>query len=192
MNKTIRSLAFAALALSTVSAPALAADTYKIDPTHSYVGFKVSHMGFSNLIGRFEDVDGSFTFDKDAPAKSSVAVDVSVASVNTNMSERDNHIRSEKLLSADANPQATFRSTSIEVTGDHTAKITGDLTVLGKTLPIVVDAAHVGGGDDPWGGVRQGFSGRAKLSMKELGVQMDLGPASDAVELVVELEGVKQ
>lgn len=192
MNKTIRSLAFAALALSAASTSALAADTYKIDPTHSYVGFKISHMGFSNLLGRFEDVDGEFTFDKDAPAKSSVSVDVSVASVNTNMSERDNHIRSEKLLSADANPTATFRSTSIEVTGEHTAKITGDLSVLGKTLPIVVDAEHVGGGDDPWGGVRQGFSGRAKLSMKELGVQMDLGPASDAVELVVELEGVKQ
>jgi polyisoprenoid-binding protein YceI len=192
MNKTIRSLAFAALAISSVSTPAFAADTYKIDPTHSYVGFKVSHMGFSNLIGRFEDVDGEFTFDKDAPAKSSVSVDVSVASVNTNMSERDNHIRGEKLLSADANPTATFRSKSIEVTGEHTAKISGDLTVLGKTLPIVVDAEHVGGGDDPWGGVRQGFSGRAKLSMKELGVQMDLGPASDAVEMVVELEGVKQ
>ncbi|MCV9964025.1 YceI family protein [Pararhizobium sp. BT-229] len=191
MKKTILSLAFAAIALST-AAPAMAADTYKIDPTHSYVGFKASHLGFSNLLGRFEDVEGEFSYDAAAPEKSSVSVDVNVGSVNTNMSERDNHIRGEKLLSTDANPTATFRSTSIEVTGEHTAKISGDLTVLGKTLPIVVDAAHVGGGDDPWGGVRQGFSGRAKLSMKELGVQMDLGPASDAVELVVELEGVKQ
>lgn len=191
MKKTILSLAFAALTLST-AAPAMAADTYKIDPTHSYVGFKASHLGFSNLLGRFEDVEGEFSYDAAAPEKSSVSVDVNVGSVNTNMSERDNHIRGEKLLSTDANPTATFRSTSIEVTGEHTAKITGDLTVLGKTLPIVVDASHVGGGDDPWGGVRQGFSGRAKLSMKELGVQMDLGPASDAVELVVELEGVKE
>lgn len=191
MKKTILSLAFAALAIST-AAPAMAADTYKIDPTHSYVGFKVSHLGFSNLIGRFEEVDGEFSYDAAAPEKSSVSVDVGVGSVNTNMSERDNHIRGEKLLSTDANPTATFRSTAIEVTGEHTAKISGDLTVLGKTLPIVVDASHVGGGDDPWGGVRQGFSGRAKLSMKELGIQMDLGPASDAVELVVELEGVKQ
>jgi polyisoprenoid-binding protein YceI len=191
MKKTILSLAFAALTLST-AAPAMAADTYKIDPTHSYVGFKASHLGFSNLLGRFEDVEGEFSYDAAAPEKSSVSVDVNVGSVNTNMSERDNHIRGEKLLSTDANPTATFRSTSIEVTGEHTAKISGDLTVLGKTLPIVVDASHVGGGDDPWGGVRQGFSGRAKLSMKELGVQMDLGPASDAVELVVELEGVKE
>lgn len=191
MKKTILSLAFAALTLST-AAPAMAADTYKIDPTHSYVGFKASHLGFSNLLGRFEDVEGEFSYDAAAPEKSSVSADVNVGSVNTNMSERDNHIRGEKLLSTDANPTATFRSTSIEVTGEHTAKISGDLTVLGKTLPIVVDASHVGGGDDPWGGVRQGFSGRAKLSMKELGVQMDLGPASDAVELVVELEGVKQ
>ncbi|MCZ7861347.1 YceI family protein [Agrobacterium salinitolerans] len=191
MKKTILSLAFAALALSA-AAPAMAADTYKIDPTHSYVGFKASHLGFSNLLGRFEDVGGEFSYDAEAPEKSSVSVDVNVGSVNTNMSERDNHIRGEKLLSTDANPTATFRSTSIEVTGEHTAKISGDLTVLGKAVPIVVDAVHIGGGDDPWGGVRQGFSGRAQLSMKELGVQMDLGPASDAVELVVELEGVKQ
>jgi polyisoprenoid-binding protein YceI len=191
MKKTILSLALAALSLS-VAGPALATDTYKIDPTHSYVGFKASHLGFSNLLGRFENIEGEFSYDADTPEKSSVAVDVNVGSVNTNMSERDNHIRGEKLLSTDANPTATFRSTSIEVTGEHTAKISGDLTILGKAVPIIVDAAHVGGGDDPWGGVRQGFSGRTKLSMKELGVQMDLGPASDSVELVIELEGVKQ
>jgi polyisoprenoid-binding protein YceI len=108
------------------------------------------------------------------------------------MSERDNHIRSEQLLDVASSPEATFKSTSIDLTGEHTAKIKGDLTVLGKTLPIVVDASHVGGGKDPWGGERQGFSGTAKLSLKELGVSMDLGPASDAVELVVELEGIKQ
>jgi polyisoprenoid-binding protein YceI len=191
MKKVLLPLVLASV-ISAVSGAAHAADTYKIDPTHSYVGFKVSHLGFSNLIGRFDDVSGEFSFDAADPAKSSVSVAVDVDSINTNMSERDNHIRGEQLLDVAANPDATFKSTSIEVTGEHTAKITGELTVLGKPHTIVVDATHVGGGKDPWGGERQGFNGVAKLSMKEIGVEMDLGPASDAVELVVELEGVKQ
>ncbi len=191
MKKTLITLAFAS-AVSALSVPAFAADTYKIDPTHSYVGFKVSHLGFSNLIGRFDDVSGEFAFDTADPAKSSVSVSVDVDSVNTNMSERDNHIRSADFLDVSTASEASFKSTSIEITGDKTAKITGDLSVLGGSFPIVVDAIHVGGGTDPWGGERQGFSGRAKLSMKDLGIKMDLGPASDAVELVVELEGVKQ
>lgn len=191
MKKTILSLAFSAFAFSA-TAPAFAADTYKIDPTHSYVGFKVSHLGFANLVGRFEDVEGEFAFDPTSLDKSSVSVNVNVQSVNTNMSERDNHIRGEQLLDAGSHPAASFKSTKIDVTSDNTAKISGELSVLGKTVPIVVDAVRVGGGDDPWGGVRQGFSGRSTLSMKELGVKMDLGEPSDAVELVVELEGVKQ
>nr|WP_250808233.1 YceI family protein [Neorhizobium tomejilense] len=191
MKKVLLSLALVS-AISAMTSSAHASDTYKVDPTHSYVGFKVSHLGFSNMIGRFDDVSGEFTFDAADPSRSSVSVSVDVDSVNTNMSERDNHIRSEQLLDVASSPEATFKSTSIDLTGEHTAKIKGDLTVLGKTLPIVVDASHVGGGKDPWGGERQGFSGTAKLSLKELGVSMDLGPASDAVELVVELEGIKQ
>jgi polyisoprenoid-binding protein YceI len=175
-----------------LASAASAADTYKIDPTHSYVGFKVSHLGFSNMIGMFEEVSGEFTYDVENPSNSSVSVEVNTDSVNTNMAERDNHIRSADFLDVAVAPTASFKSTAIEVTGEHTAKITGDLTILGKTMPLVVDAEHVGGGSDPWGGVRQGFSGTAKLSMKELGVKMDLGPASDAVQLVIELEGIKQ
>lgn len=191
MKKSIISIALASVAFA-IATPSFAADTYKIDPTHSYVGFKVSHLGYSNLIGRFDGVEGEFAYDKADPSKSSVSVAVDVDSVNTNMAERDNHIRGQKLLDAEGSPEATFKSTAIEVTGEHTAKISGVLNVLGADHNIVVDATHVGGGDDPWGGVRQGFSGRAKLSMKDLGVEMDLGPASDAVELVIELEGVKQ
>ena len=186
----------AALTLGTAllgAGHALAAD-YAIDKQgqHAFVNFKISHLGYSWLYGSFKDFDGSFSFDEKSPEASKVNVTLNTASVDTNHAERDKHIRSDDFLSVDKHPTATFASTSVKSTGEGTADITGNLTLNGVTKPVVIAAKFIGQGDDPWGGYRAGFEGSTMLKLKDFDITKDLGPASESVELIISVEGVRQ
>ena len=186
----------AALTLGTAllgAGHAMAAD-YAIDKQgqHAFVNFKISHLGYSWLYGTFKDFDGSFSFDEKNPEASKVKVSLNTASVDTNHAERDKHLRSGDFLNVDKHPTATFESTSVKSTGEGTADITGNLTLNGVTKPVVIAAKFVGQGDDPWGGYRAGFEGRTLVKLKDFDIQKDLGPASQSVELIISVEGVRQ
>ena len=187
---------FAALALGTAllgAGQAMAAD-YAIDKQgqHAFVNFKISHLGYSWLYGTFKDFDGSFSFDEKKPEASKVDVTLKTASVDTNHAERDKHIRSADFLNVSKNPTATFKSTSVKSTGQGAADITGDLTLNGVTKPVVIAAKFIGEGKDPWGGYRAGFEGSTKLKLKDFNIEKDLGPASQEVELIISVEGVRK
>lgn len=187
---------FAALALGTAllsAGQAMAAD-YAIDKEgqHAFVNFKISHLGYSWLYGTFKDFDGSFTFDEKNPEASKVNVTLKTESVDTNHAERDKHIRSADFLNVSKNPTATFKSTSVKSTGQGAADITGDLTLNGVTKPVVIAAKFIGEGKDPWGGYRAGFEGSTKLKLKDFNIEKDLGPASQEVELIISVEGVRK
>ncbi len=173
--------------------PAHAAD-YVIDKKgqHASINFRVKHLGFSWLVGRFDTFDGTFSFDNAKPEASKVKVSIDTASVNSNHAERDKHLRSADFLDVAAFPTATFESTSVTPKGEGKAAIAGKLTLHGVTKDITLDADYIGGGDDPWGGQRQGFSGKTTLNLADFGIKKDLGPASKTVELTLEVEGVKQ
>ena len=186
----------AALTLGTAllgAGHAMAAD-YAIDKQgqHAFVNFKISHLGYSGLYGTFKDFDGSFSFDEKNPEASKVKVSLNTASVDTNHAERDKHLRSGDFLNVDKHPTATFESTSVKSTGEGTADITGNLTLNGVTKPVVIAAKFVGQGDDPWGGYRAGFEGSTMVKLKDFDIQKDLGPASQEVELIISIEGVRQ
>jgi len=174
-------------------AQAMAA-TYKIDKEgqHAFVNFKISHLGYSWLYGTFNDFDGSFSFDAAKPEESKVKVELQTASVDSNHAERDKHLRSADFLNVAKHPTATFESTSVKSTGEGTADIAGNLTLNGVTKPVVIAATFVGEGKDPWGGYRAGFAGSTKLKLKDFDIQKDLGPASQEVELIISVEGVRQ
>lgn len=174
-------------------AQAMAAD-YKIDKEgqHAFVNFKISHLGYSWLYGTFKDFDGSFSFDAAKPEESKVQVELKTASVDSNHAERDKHLRSPDFLNVAKHPTATFASTGVKSTGAGSADITGNLTLNGVTRPVVIAAKFVGEGDDPWGGYRAGFEGSTKLKLKDFDIQKDLGPASQEVELIISVEGVRQ
>ncbi|MGL4318486.1 MAG: YceI family protein [Pseudomonas sp.] len=186
---------FAALTLGAAlfAGQAMAAD-YAIDKEgqHAFVNFKISHLGYSWLYGSFKDFDGSFSFDAKAPEASKVNVTINTASVDSNHAERDKHLRSGDFLNVAKNPTATFASTSVKSTGEGTADITGNLTLNGVTKPVVIAAKFLGEGSDPWGGYRAGFEGSTKLKLKDFDIQKDLGPASQEVELIISVEGVRQ
>jgi len=186
---------FAALVLGSalVGGQAFAAD-YTIDKQgqHAFVNFKISHLGYSWLWGTFKDFDGSFSFDADKPEASKVNVTLKTASVDTNHAERDKHLRSDDFLNVAKHPTATFESTSVKSTGDGTADISGNLTLNGVTKPVVIAAKFIGEGDDPWGGYRAGFEGSTTLTLKGFDIKMDLGPASQTVDLIISVEGVRK
>ena len=92
----------------------------------------------------------------------------------------------------DKYPTATFQSTSIEKTGDKTAKITGDFTLHGVTKPVTLDAKLIGYGDDPWGGYRMGLEASTTLKLADFGITKNLGPASETVEIIISVEGIKK
>lgn len=186
---------FAALTLGAAlfAGQAMAAD-YTIDKEgqHAFINFKISHLGYSWLYGTFKDFDGSFSFDAKAPEASKVSVKINTASIDSNHAERDKHLRSGDFLNVGKNPTATFESTSVKSTGEGTADITGNLTLNGVTKPVVIAAKFLGEGSDPWGGYRAGFEGSTKLKLKDFNIQKDLGPASQDVELILSVEGVRQ
>ncbi|ERI52883.1 YceI family protein [Pseudomonas sp. AOB-7] len=190
LKKTLVALA---LGSALIGGQALAAD-YAIDKKgqHAFVNFKISHLGYSWLYGTFKDFDGKFSFDAANPEASTVSVTLNTASVDTNHAERDKHIRSDDFLSVGKHPTATFESTSVKSTGEGTADISGNLTLNGVTKPVVIAAKFIGEGSDPWGGYRAGFEGSTTLKLKDFDIAMDLGPASETVELILSIEGIRQ
>ncbi|MCF6752849.1 MULTISPECIES: YceI family protein [Stutzerimonas stutzeri group] len=190
LKKTLTALA---LSSALLAGQAMAAD-YVIDKQgqHAFVNFKISHLGYSWLWGTFKDFDGTFSFDAAQPEASKVSVTLKTASLDSNHAERDKHLRSEDFLNVAKHPTATFESTSVKSTGEGTADITGNLTLNGVTKPVVIAAKFIGEGDDPWGGYRAGFEGSTTLKLKDFDIKMDLGPASQTVDLIISVEGVRQ
>lgn len=189
----MRKLFASLLLLSAFSAP-LHAETYLIDTknAHAFIEFRVKHLGYSWLLGRFNDFDGSFSYDEKSPATARVEVNIRPASVDSNHAERDKHLRSKDFLMADKFPTAKFVSTSFEPRGNGKAVMKGNFTLRGITRPMAIDVSEVGAGPDPWGGYRRGFSGTTTLTLKEFGIDYDLGPAARTVELFLSVEGIRQ
>lgn len=195
MLRRMVSAAVVSMALIAGSAQAATpGGTYAFDAegAHQFILFKISHLGYSWLYGRFNEFDGQFTFDAENPEQSKVSVTVETDSVDSNHAERDKHLRSEDFLDVDKYPQATFESTRVEMTGDKTAKVHGKLTLHGVTRDVTLDMEQIGFGDDPWGGYRMGFAGSTMIKLADFGIDYNLGPASETLELILSVEGIKR
>ena len=179
-------------AVASMSSVALA-DDYKIDTTgsHASIQFRIQHLGYSWLVGRFNTFDGEFSYDEKQPEASKVKVNIATASVDSNHAERDKHLRSSDFLNVDKFPEATFVSSSFKELGDGKATMMGDLTLNGVTKPVTIDVKHVGAGNDPWGGYRRGFVGTTMITLKDYDIKTNLGPASTEVELELNVEGIR-
>lgn len=196
-KQSVLKKSFLALAVSSIgvmSLPALA-DTYVIDTkgAHASINFAIKHLGYSVLTGRFDAFSGEFTYDPAKPEASTVNVSIDTGSVNSNHAERDKHLRSPDFLNVEKFPKATFVSKKIVLDDDKDEfDIVGDLTLNGVTKSITIEVEKIGEGKDPWGGYRAGFSGETTITLKDFNVKMDLGPASQTVQLELEVEGIKK
>jgi len=173
--------------------PAWAAD-YVIDTegAHASINFKIPHLGFSYMLGRFDDFSGSFSYDPEQPEKSKVEVVIDTTSINSNHAERDRHLRGDDFLAVDDHPEARFVSTRFISENGESGKLHGKLTLRGVTRDVVIDVNKVGEGKDPWGGYRVGFAGETTLTLADYGIDFDLGPSGREVQMLLHLEGVRQ
>ncbi|MDW7747785.1 YceI family protein [Halomonas sp.] len=194
IKKTAIATALSAAALVGVS-QAQAAD-YVIDTEdgqHAFVQFKISHLGYSYILGSFEEFSGSFSYDPENLEASSASVEVEVASLNSNHAERDKHILSDDFLDAGEYPTASFTSIGFEPTGDNEGVLTGELTLHGETNEVEMPVTLLGEGEDPWGGYRAGFEGSTTLTLADYGIDMsDFPEMMHELELYVTFEGIRQ
>lgn len=171
----------------------MAAD-YVIDTkgAHTSITFKVKHLGFSWLTGRFNTFNGHFSYDEKNPSQTKLEVTIETKSIDSNHAERDKHLRSDDFLDVDKYPQAKFILKEFIPGSNGTDLIKGDFTLHGITKPLDIEVQKIGAGDDPWGGYRIGFTGQAKFLLADFSIKKNLGPFSKEVTLLLEVEGVRQ
>ena len=168
-----------------------AADTFKVDPVHTFVLFSVQYLGIANTYGRFNDISGIVVFDKENPSKSSVELSVPVESLDTHNSIRDKSLKSPDFFDAKQFPTMTFKSTRVEGSGD-TLKVSGDLMIHGVTKPLTVDFKKGGEGKGVFGEMRGGGETHFTIRRSDFGMNFEQGEVADEVNIIVSLEGVKK
>ena len=192
MNKLLLNTAVSAALV--LSASAVNAAEYVIDTkgAHAFVNFKIKHLGYSWLHGRFNTFDGEFNYDAEKPNASQIMVNIDTTSLDSNHAERDKHLRGKDFLNVDKYPTATFKSTNITFNNDDSGKVTGDFTLHGVTKSITFEIDKIGEGQDPWGGYRVGFEGETSLKLSDYGINYNLGPASTHVDIGLVIEGIRK
>lgn len=143
---------------------------WNLDPAHSSADFTVRHMMVTNVRGSFGNLSGTINFDPDNLGASSVDATIDVATINTGVADRDNHLRSADFFEVEKYPNITFKSTDVEVTGDDSAKVTGDLTIRDVTNSVVLDVEFLGQGGSPFGDTRAGFEATTKINREAFGL----------------------
>ena len=158
-------------AMTTPVSGATALSTWNIDPAHSAAEFKVRHMMISNVKGKFSGLSGSLKLDETDYTHSSIEVSIPSASVSTVDDKLDAHLKNEDFFDVKKFPTLTFKSTSIRSTGDHDYEVTGDLSIRGVTKSVTLSVNDLSEpSKDPWGNLRIGLSGSAKVNRKDFGL----------------------
>jgi polyisoprenoid-binding protein YceI len=179
--------------LATIATSSVQAADYKVDVegAHAFVQFKIKHLGYSWLLGRFNTFDGGFSYDNKTPDSSKINIEIDTTSLDSNHAERDKHLKGKDFLNVSSFPKATFTSKSIKFSDNTNAIVTGEFTLKGVTKTISFPIVKIGEGEDPWGGYRSGFSGTTSLKLTDYGISYNLGPASTHVEMALHIEGVR-
>ncbi len=184
----------AALTL-TIPAALLAAD-YNIDGSHSEVTFKIRHMGISKVSGRFDQFEGSFSYDPANPEKSVAHATIQLASVDTDNTDRDEHLKNEDFFHVEKFPEMSFHGHKVTDADEDGFKLHGELTLHGETKPVILDVEVNGMVTDPWGNDRAGFTATTKINRKDFGLTWtkNLGTGElmvgDKVSITLEIEGI--
>ena len=162
---------------------------YTLDSSHGYITFTYSHLGFSNPRVGFNRFDTELELDSSNPENSAVEVKIDVASIDSRVAEFNDHLNGSDFFNTAEHPIITFKSTKVEVTGENTLDVTGNLTILGTTKPVTLATTINRAANHPMRNVPTvGVSATAKLMRSEWGLGAYVPAVSDEVELSVEVE----
>ena len=187
MNTRIAS--FVAFVGLSFGAAALApAASYKVDPVHSFVNFKVSHLGVGYVWGRFDAPEGSFNTDE---GKEAFEAKVATDKIDTGVAKRDQHLKSPDFFNAKQFPELTFKSTGVKKSGENQYEVNGDMTVHGVTKSITVNLTKTGEAKTQMG-ERAGFDGSFTIKRSDFGMSFMPGAVGDEITVYVDMEGTKE
>ena len=173
-------------AVSVQAAPVI----YKLDPDHTIVLFSWNHFGYSHPTAEFGLGEGTLVFDEQHPAQASVDVTLPLANLDTHVSALDKHLKEADFFDADKYPTVTFKSTAVQPLGGHKFKVTGDLTVHGVTMSVVLDATLNKVGPHPMAKVQAiGFDATASIKRSDFGVGAYVPNVSDEINIRITTEG---
>ncbi|WP_299471126.1 YceI family protein [uncultured Roseibium sp.] len=185
--------ATSALALTLLAAPALAEPVaYDFDKSHANLSFTYNHLGYSTTDGRFGDWDGKLLIDEGAPANSSVEFTINIDSLDTFWADRDTHLKSPDFFDAAKYPQAVFKSTNVEQTGEKQLEVTGDLTLRGITKPVTLTVDVTALGEHPMAKKpAAGFAATTVLKRSDFGMDKFVPYVGDEVTVTFHAETLK-
>jgi polyisoprenoid-binding protein YceI len=175
----------------------MATNRWDIDVGHSAIHFWVRHLVISKVHGRFAKWSGAIELDAQDLTRSSVDVTIDAASIDTQVADRDTHLRSPDFLDVAKHPELAFRSRKIEKAGAG-YRVTGDLTLHGVTREVVLEAEFGGMAKDPWGNERSAFAAKTSLDRRDYGLTWNAALEAggvlvgEKVEISIELEAVKK
>jgi polyisoprenoid-binding protein YceI len=170
---------------------------YTLDTAHSRLGFVARHAMVTKVRGTFQEFEGTAHLDFQDPTASTAELTIDVKSITTNQAQRDEHLRTSDFFDAPTYPQLTFKSTKVEVKGDDSYVLTGDLTIKDVTKPVSIDFELTGAAKDPYGNIRVGFEGKAVLNRKDFGIEynaaLETGGVliSDKITLEFDISAIK-
>lgn len=176
----------------------MATTKWVLDPSHSEITFKVKHMMFTNVSGKFDTFQATAESDSDNFENARFDFQAETTSINTGNADRDNHLRGGDFFDAEQFPQLTFKSTAFQQKSGDDYTLTGDLSLHGVTKSISLDVEFGGLAQDPWGNTKAGLSATGKLNRKDFGLNWNAALEAggvlvgEEVKLHIELQFVKQ
>jgi polyisoprenoid-binding protein YceI len=179
------------LAWPGASSPARAAETYKVDPLHSSLLFRVKHLNVGHIYGRFTEFSGSFTFDDKDPAACSLSMEVNVDSLDSAVAKRDQHLKGPDFFNVKQFPTMSFKSSKMKAVDARTYEVTGDLTLHGVTRPVTVQLERIGTGKGMGGETRTGFETTFTIKRSDFGMKYMIPAIGDEVKVIVAVEGIQ-
>ena len=172
---------------------ARAADRYALDPMHTFVVFKITDVGYAHVVGWFTAVAGELTFDPADVTKSTLKVTIKTASIDTHFARRNKDLMSPDFLNVAEFPEMTFKSTSVEKTGDKKGKVTGELTLLGVTKPVSMDVTFNKIAPNPFNKntPTAGFEAHTAIKRSDFGMKAEIPNIGDEVDISIDSQAPK-
>lgn len=175
-----------------IAAGAVRAESYAVDPVHSFAIFRIRHMETSWVYGRINGPEGTVSYDAAAPEKATFEITLKADNIDTNAAARDNHLKSPTFFNAKEYPTLGFKSTSVKKTDDTHLAVTGDMTIHGVTKAVTFPLEISGTGKDMKGNPIIGFETTFSLKRSDFGMKEFAGAVGDDVRITFAIEADKK